>query len=189
MPTEAIVAREAVLTAIVSAKMRSSPRSSNPCRISSRAPLACQAAPPPTAQQAIAEFRLPVYRPLVSTFRRLQDPPADERAVDEPAPEAQSGNPGRGGKPSTMQDLHLRPVTCTAVAQVAHHLRIGVEFDLVLQVLVGQRHEPHPPGLQRGLRHGRMFASSRRPINCVSADDPATELRSVPKSHPQKAEE
>ncbi len=38
MPTAAIVAREPALSVIVSAKIRTSPRSSNPCRISSCAP-------------------------------------------------------------------------------------------------------------------------------------------------------
>ncbi len=40
--------------------------------------------------------------------------------------------------------------------QVAEDLGVGVELDLVRQVLVGQRHELEPPALQARLSHDAL---------------------------------
>ncbi len=39
----------------------------------------------------------------------------------------------------------------TTLSQVAHHLGISVEINLVLEVFLGQRDEPEAVGLQGGL--------------------------------------
>jgi hypothetical protein len=88
IPTEVIVAREAALIAIVSAKIRASPTSSNPVADERTRPLAGQALAPVPTKQSVPEFSLPCYRALVGPLRWFEDPPADERPVDEPGQEA-----------------------------------------------------------------------------------------------------
>jgi hypothetical protein len=51
-----------------------------------------------------------------------------------------------------MQGRDLVPGAGATVTQVPHDFGIGVQFDLVLEVLVGQRSEPDAGSQQRGLR-------------------------------------
>ncbi len=53
-------------------------------------------------------------------------------------------------------DLEARPGP--PVPEEAHHLGVGVEFDLMLEVLVGQRNETQAAGTQRRLTHHSSVA-------------------------------
>jgi hypothetical protein len=128
--------------------------------------LARETPAPVATQQAVSQLGLAVHRPLIRPLRWLQNPPPDEHAVNEPNPEAQSGNGGRGGEPSPMNDLNLLTGTC--VAQIPHDLRIGVQLHFVLQVVVGQRNKPDPRGLQHSLSHTGMIESDRSTFNRFS---------------------
>ena len=66
-----------------------------------------QAVAPVAAQDPVPELGLPIDRALVGALRRLQDPPADELAIDEPGPEAESRNPPRGRETSPVEPLDL----------------------------------------------------------------------------------
>ncbi|GLX04413.1 hypothetical protein Misp03_13400 [Microbispora sp. NBRC 16548] len=115
--------------------------------------LAAQALAPAASQEPVSEFGLSFDRALVGTRGWLQKPPADEPPIHETDPEAEPRDVVRGGEPLTMEDLHLFTATCTP-GDVAHDLRIGVEFDLVLEVFVGQRNKRDAVGPQYRLRHG-----------------------------------
>ena len=80
IPTAAIVAREAVLTAVVSAKIR--PQVLEPVPDQLAGPFAGQALTPMAAQQPVAERSLPLHWALVGTLRRLQNPPANKHSAD-----------------------------------------------------------------------------------------------------------
>jgi len=94
IPTAAIVARDAALTDMVSAKIRVSPTSSNPYRMSSRAP-------------SLPELSLTCYRTLVGTLGWFEDPPPDELSVDESGPEAEPRHAIGDGESPAMQLLDL----------------------------------------------------------------------------------
>ena len=48
-----------------------------------------------------------------------------------------------------------------AGGQVAQHLRVGVELDLEVQVLVGERHQGEALGVEDRLGHGRECVGHR----------------------------
>jgi len=121
-----------------------------------------QAVAPVAAQDPVPELGLPIDWALVGALRRLQDPPADELAIDEPGPEAESRNPPRGRETSPVEPLDLLAGARSTVAQVAHHLRIRVEVDFLLEVLVRQRDEPDAARVKRRLTHGPVLAHPTR---------------------------
>ncbi|HST19148.1 MAG TPA: hypothetical protein VLK36_15995 [Gaiellaceae bacterium] len=51
-----------------------------------------------------------------------------------------------------MAGLDL-PARARPTAEIAHHLGIRVELDLLLEMLVGERHQGEPLGVQRLLEH------------------------------------
>jgi hypothetical protein len=53
--------------------------------------------------------------------------------------------------------LDLLASSSPSVAQEAHHLRICVEFDLVLQVLLRERNERETFGVKHCLAHKAML--------------------------------
>lgn len=71
-------------------------------------------------------------RAVVGALRRLQDPPPDELLLDEPGPEAETRNPPRDCETPLVEPLDLLAGACSTVTQVAHHLRIRIEVDFVL---------------------------------------------------------
>jgi hypothetical protein len=94
---------------------------------------------------------------LIRPVRRPQQPPPDEPVVVEPDPEPEPWILPRVLEPQPVRrfDLFARPRPAT---QVPHHLGIGVEQHLPLQVLVGQRHQLQPRGPQVRLLHPPILA-------------------------------
>src|SRR4051794_36581871 len=107
---------------------------------------------PVTCQEPVAQVGHARVVGLVGAVRRLQRPPADEVAVDEPRPEAEAVDLRRGCEPACMARLDFRARACPA-GQEAHHLGIGVELELVLEMLVAERREREPLRCQDALRH------------------------------------
>jgi hypothetical protein len=145
-----MVARDPALTVIVSAKTRvSEVLEAVPDELSRS--LAGQTPAPVTTEDPVAELGLPFDRTLVTALRRLQDPPADELTVDQSHPEAQARHGLGGRQTAVVVVLDLLAGARLPVTQVAHHLGIRVELDLVLEVFVGQRHQQDAAGPKRGL--------------------------------------
>ena len=85
----------------------------------------------------------------------LQDPPADEILVDQADPVPESVHLPRGCDPPRVADLDLLACACLTQLQVTHHLGIGVERDLPLEVLIGEwAHQGEPMRVQGLLRDG-----------------------------------
>jgi hypothetical protein len=86
---------------------------------------------------------------------RLQDPPADELAGGESDPEAEPGRLFGGGEPAPVVLLEFG-AGLSPRREVAHHFGVGVELDLQLDVLVGERERfqsrcrQHWPAHRRG---------------------------------------
>jgi hypothetical protein len=57
-----------------------------------------------------------------------------------------------GGQPAPVRLLDLG-AGCGPADDVAHHLGIGVQLDLQLQMVVGERYQSEPVGVQRRLGH------------------------------------
>jgi hypothetical protein len=126
-------------------------------------PTAAIAALAPLAtQEPVPEFGLSLDGALIGTLQRLHYPPANELGSDEADPEAGPRNADRRREPAAIRvpGLNFLAGPGAAVAQVAHDFRIGVKFDLALQVFIGERDEPDAAGSQRFLRHGG-FSRSR----------------------------
>ena len=70
---------------------------------------------------------------------------------DDPGPEAQSRHKPGCREPTLVQVLDLFAGARQAVSEVAHHLRVGVELDLMLKMLVGERNQRYSGGVERGL--------------------------------------
>lgn len=100
------------------------------------------------SQQPVAELGLPLDQLPVIPSGRFQQPPADELILHEPDPEPKAVNGVGGSKTQLVRLRHLFAGPALP-GQVPHHLRIGVQFDLQLEMLVGQRDEPDAVGVQR----------------------------------------
>ena len=111
----------------------------------------------------------------------LEDPPADELVVDEADPVAEPVHLLRGRQAPRVLGLDL-VARARPTGEVAHHLGIGVELDLPLEVLVGERQQGKPLRVQGLLRdapdHARAygclvtFAGARQCIEAVVAPAP-----------------
>ena len=116
--------------------------------------LAGQSLAPVAAQEPVSELGLSVNRALVRALGRLKDPPADELAINESDPEAESDHTPCGREAMLVAPFDVLAAARPAIAQVAHHFGVGVEFDLILEVFVRQRDQPKTAGAKRRLAHG-----------------------------------
>ncbi|MFJ5685836.1 hypothetical protein [Streptomyces sp. NPDC093099] len=84
-----------------------------------------------------------------------QDPVAGEVPFGEPGPVPQAGNPVRVRQELAVLCLHL--FTAANATQVAQHLGIGIELDLMVKVLIRQRDQMDPLGVQDRLKHATYY--------------------------------
>jgi hypothetical protein len=90
--------------------------------------------------ETVAEVGLARDSWLIRSLRRLQNPPADEIVVREAGPESETGHLVGGGEPAPVRLLDFDR-RASPPGDVSHDFGIGVQFDLELEMLIGQRHE------------------------------------------------
>jgi hypothetical protein len=100
-----------------------------------------------TPQQPVAEVSDVGVVGLVGAVGRLKRPPAHELVVYEADPEAEPVHLLCGCHPPRVAG-HGVLASARPPAEVAHHLGIGVELDLPLEVLVGEWQQGDPLGPQ-----------------------------------------
>jgi hypothetical protein len=105
-----------------------------------------------TSQQPVAEVGDARVVRLVGAVGGLQDPPADELVFDQADPEAEPVHLLRGCRPPRVGGLDLLS-RAGPTAEMAHHLGVRVELDLPLEVLVREREQREPLGVQSLLGH------------------------------------
>jgi hypothetical protein len=100
--------------------------------------LAGQPLPPPSTQQTVAEIGLARDLALIGAVRRLKHPTTDELSCVEPDPDSKTGNLFPSAQSAAMGLVNFRSGE-RATIEVAENLRIGIELDLELKMLIVER--------------------------------------------------
>lgn len=88
---------------------------------------------------------------------RCEEPPADEDFAKKTCPEAETVSSRADA--FLMVSFNFRTLSRFASTEVTHNAGIGVQSDLVFEVLVSQRNESQPAGLKGALNHVLMIAA------------------------------
>src|SRR5579884_16259 len=110
------------------------------------------------AQDAIAEVSLDCAVRLSRSLRRLQDPPTYEGAAHESDPEAKAGHCLRR-RHAPLMGLHHLCSGSAARVEIPQHLRVGIQLDLQLEVIVAKRHELDASRVEHWLWHVAMVVT------------------------------
>lgn len=139
--------------------------------------LAGQSLAPGSTHEPEAEIGLARYLPLVGAVRRLQHPKADKPPSIESDPEAEARDLFAGAQSALVSLLDLGSGK-RATVEVAENLRIGVELDFELEMIVIERNQLKP-----GRAQDRAFhAASLAPTDPSSPDLPTTSASLPPET-------